>query len=155
MLDGQKGMSEFRHIVRVVGVDMDGTLNVAYALHKIKGINIRLAYMILRKSNIKPETRMGFLAEKDLEKIEYMIKNLEKVELPSWLLNRRKDAETGKDTHLIGSDLDLKIKSDIETQKNLKSWRGYRYAYGLKVRGQRTKTTGRNKKNVTHRKKRG
>jgi small subunit ribosomal protein S13 len=27
--------------------------------------------------------------------------------------------------------------------KDTKSWRGYRHAYGLKVRGQRTKTTGR------------
>jgi small subunit ribosomal protein S13 len=32
---------------------------------------------------------------------------------------------------------------DIEQMKNIKSWRGYRHAYGLKVRGQRTKTTGR------------
>jgi small subunit ribosomal protein S13 len=32
---------------------------------------------------------------------------------------------------------------DIEKMKEIKSWRGYRHAYGLKVRGQRTKTTGR------------
>jgi len=32
---------------------------------------------------------------------------------------------------------------DIEQMKNIKSWKGYRHAYGLKVRGQRTKTTGR------------
>jgi small subunit ribosomal protein S13 len=32
---------------------------------------------------------------------------------------------------------------DIDQAKEIKSWRGYRHAYGLKVRGQRTKTTGR------------
>jgi len=32
---------------------------------------------------------------------------------------------------------------DIDKMKEIKSWRGYRHAYGLKVRGQRTKTTGR------------
>jgi small subunit ribosomal protein S13 len=35
---------------------------------------------------------------------------------------------------------------DIDQMKEIKSWRGYRHAYGLKVRGQRTKTTGRSGK---------
>jgi small subunit ribosomal protein S13 len=63
--------------------------------------------------------------------------------LPAWLFNRRKDAESGKDSHLISADLVLRTKVDIEQMKNIRSWRGYRHAYGLKVRGQRTKTTGR------------
>jgi small subunit ribosomal protein S13 len=58
-------------------------------------------------------------------------------------LNRRKDLETGKDGHLISADLVLRNKMDIEQMKGIKSWRGYRHAYGLRVRGQRTKTTGR------------
>jgi small subunit ribosomal protein S13 len=63
--------------------------------------------------------------------------------LPAWLLNRRKNLETGKDMHLISADLVLRTKMDIEQMKEIKSWRGYRHAYGLKVRGQRTRTTGR------------
>lgn len=141
-------MSEFRHIVRIAGVDLDGSTNVAYAISRIKGINIRLAHAVLRKANVKSETRLGFLAETDIEKIESVIRNPEKFDLPAWLLNRRKDLETGKDIHLIGSDLDLQVKSDIERLKNLKSWRGYRHAYGLKARGQRTKTTGRTGKTL-------
>jgi len=62
------------------------------------------------------------------------------------MLNRPKDMETGKDLHLTGADLKLRIKTDIEEMKNLKSWRGYRHAYGLRVRGQHTKTTGRSGK---------
>jgi len=152
-LDGPKGMPEFRHIVRIAGVDLDGATNAAYAISRIRGINIRLAHVILRKVNIKSETRLGFLAETDIEKIESVIKNPEKFDLPAWLLNRRKDIETGKDIHLIGSDLDLQIKSDIERVKTLKSWSGYRHAYGLKVRGQKTRTTGRTGKTLGVKKK--
>ncbi|MHA1722752.1 MAG: 30S ribosomal protein S13, partial [Candidatus Baldrarchaeia archaeon] len=41
------------------------------------------------------------------------------------------------------SDLVLTIKSDIDRMKKIKSWKGIRHALGLKVRGQRTRTTGR------------
>ena len=59
------------------------------------------------------------------------------------MLNRRKDYATGQDIHLTGSDLVLTIKSDIDRMKKIKSWKGIRHALGLKVRGQRTRTTGR------------
>ena len=134
---------EFRHIIRIADTDLDGTLKVGYALSSIKGVGIRLAHTILRKAKINPETRLGFLSEADVEKLEDIITNPAKHGLPGWLLNRPKDVETGKDLHLIGPDLDLRIKSDIEEMKKVKSWRGYRHAYNLKVRGQRTRTTGR------------
>jgi small subunit ribosomal protein S13 len=66
-----------------------------------------------------------------------------KYNLPSWMFNRRKDTETGKDLHLLSADLALRTKQDIDEAKNIRSWRGYRHAYSLKVRGQHTKTTGR------------
>jgi len=135
--------AEFRHILRVTDTDVDGTQKASYALTKIKGISLKLANAILKKAGINPDTRAGFLTEADVEKIEEIIKEPARYGLPSWLLNRRKDLETGKDMHLIGADLILRTKMDIEQMKEIKSWRGYRHAYGLKVRGQRTKTTGR------------
>jgi len=45
--------------------------------------------------------------------------------------------------HLVGATLLFYVKEDIEREKRIKSWRGIRHAYGLKVRGQRTRTTGR------------
>jgi len=134
---------EFRHILRVTDTDVDGTLKACYALTKIKGINLSLANAILRKAGINPDTRAGFLTETEIEKIEGIINEPAKHGLPSWLLNRRKDLETGKDLHLITADLVLRTKTDIEQVKEMRSWRGYRHSYGLKVRGQRTKTTGR------------
>ncbi|MDH5691406.1 MAG: 30S ribosomal protein S13 [Candidatus Bathyarchaeota archaeon] len=137
---------EFQHIVRIAGTDLDGTLKLNYALANIKGIGITLANAIVRKAKLSQETRIGFLTEIDIERLEDIITNPAKHGFPHWMLNRTKDIETGKDLHLIGADLTLKIKTDIEEMKNLKSWRGYRHAYGLRVRGQRTRTTGRSGK---------
>jgi small subunit ribosomal protein S13 len=134
---------EFRHILRIVDTDVDGTLKASYALTKIRGISFNLANAILKRAGIDPDIRAGFLTEAEVEKIEEIIKEPFKYELPNWLFNRRKDLETGRDIHLISADLVLRTKMDIEQMKEIKSWRGYRHAYGLKVRGQRTRTTGR------------
>jgi len=134
---------EFRHIIRVAGTDLDGTLKAAYALMNIKGVGIGLANIILKKAGINPETRVGFLSEVDVKKIEDVIEKPAKHGIPGWLLNRQKDRETGKDTHLTGSDLVLQTKTEIDQMKEIRSWRGFRHAHGLKVRGQRTRTTGR------------
>ncbi|MEM3641394.1 MAG: 30S ribosomal protein S13 [Candidatus Bathyarchaeia archaeon] len=144
---------EFRHILRIIDTDVDGTLKVPYALTKIKGISLNLANAILKKAGISPDLRAGFLTEAEVERIEEIIREPTRHGLPSWLLNRRKDLETGKDTHLISADLILRTKMDIEQMKEMKSWRGYRHAYGLKVRGQRTRTTGRSGKAVGVKKK--
>jgi small subunit ribosomal protein S13 len=134
---------EFRHRLRIIDTDVDGTLKTSYALSKIKGISLSLAHAILMKTGISPDKRTGFLTETEIEKMEEVIKDPAKNGIPGWLLNRRKESETGRDTHLISADLVLRTKMDIEKMKEIKSWRGYRHAYGLKVRGQRTKTTGR------------
>jgi small subunit ribosomal protein S13 len=126
-----------------MGKDVQGTLKTVYALTQIKGISLRLSNAILKKAGVNPDLRVGYLTETEIDKIEDIIKEPAKYGLPNWLFNRRKDTETGKDVHLIGADLVLRTKMDIDQAKEIKSWRGYRHAYGLKVRGQRTKTTGR------------
>ena len=134
---------EYRHILRIMGTDVHGTLKTVYALTAIKGINMSLSSAILKKAGVNPDVRVGFLTETELKKIEEIIKDPTRYGLPTWLFNKRKNAETGKDIHLIRADLLLRTKTDIDEAKAMRSWRGYRHAYGLKVRGQRTKTTGR------------
>jgi len=63
-------------------------------------------------------------------------------------MNRRKDRTTGEDFHLIGPDLALQKKEDITFMQNIRTWKGIRHSLGLKVRGQRTKTTGRTGRSV-------
>jgi len=144
---------EFQHIIRFAGTDIDGTQPVAYALTNIKGVGIRLANAIIEKSGISPEARMGFLSSNEVEKIEDILENPGKYGVPLWLLNRRKDKETGNNLHLLGSDLVLQTKNDIDQLKKMRSWRGFRHSYGLKVRGQRTRTTGRKGKAIGVKKK--
>ena len=134
---------EFQHIIRFAGTDIRGTQPVTYALTNVKGIGIKLASAIIEKSGIDPKTRMGFLSNADVEKIEDIITNPTKYGIPEWLLNRRKDMDTGKGNHLLGTDLIVQTKNDIEGMKKIRSWKGFRHSYGLKVRGQRTKSTGR------------
>ena len=134
---------EYRYILRIMGTDVQGTLKTVYALTKIKGVSLSLASAILKKANVNPDLRVGFLTESEISKIEEIISDPTKYGLPTWLFNRRKNAETGKDIHMISADLVLRTKTDVDEQKEIRSWRGYRHAYGLKVRGQRTKTTGR------------
>lgn len=147
-MNGRQIMSakEFQHIVRIAGTDIDGTLKLNYALSNINGIGIQLANVMVRKASISPDTRVGFLTEIDIERLEEIVTNPARNGIPGWMLNRAKDMDTGKDLHLIGADLTLRIKTDIEEMKDVKSWRGYRHAYGLRVRGQHTKTTGRSGK---------
>ncbi|MCD6535586.1 MAG: 30S ribosomal protein S13 [Thaumarchaeota archaeon] len=134
---------EFRPIVRFLGTDLDGSLKVPYALTAVKGIGIMLGYAITRAAGIDAEKRLGFLSDEELKKLEEVAKNPQKYGIPAWLLNRRRDPVTGKDLHLYGSDLVYTIREDIQREMRIKSWRGIRHSLGLKVRGQRTRTTGR------------
>lgn len=144
---------EFRHIIRIVDTDVDGSLKALYALKRVKGISANLANAVLKRAGIDPHMRAGLLTEAELEKIEEIIKDPSKHGIPAWMLNRRKDLETGKNLHEISADLILRQKLDIDKLKEIKSWRGYRHAYGLKVRGQRTRSTGRKGKTVGVKKK--
>jgi small subunit ribosomal protein S13 len=134
---------EYRHILRIMGTDTSGTLKASYAVAQIKGVSSSLANAVLKKAGVNPDQRVGFMTESDVSKIEDVIKDPAKYSIPAWMFNRRKDSESGKDMHVLSAELAFKIKTDIDGAKEIRSWRGYRHAYSLKVRGQRTKTTGR------------
>ncbi|NWG09735.1 MAG: 30S ribosomal protein S13 [Nitrososphaerales archaeon] len=135
--------SEFKHIVRVSGKDLGGMKKVAVALTDIKGMGYNLANSIVNALKIDSRTRLGNLSDKQIFEIQECLKDPTKVGIPFFMLNHRKDPETGTNTHYIGSDLDLAMKTEIEREKTLLSWRGVRHSFGLKVRGQHTRTTGR------------
>ncbi|MEM0030691.1 MAG: 30S ribosomal protein S13 [Candidatus Nitrosocaldus sp.] len=134
---------EFRHIVRVAGKDVDGRKKMVAALAELKGIGYNFAYSMLTTLGIDPNMRIGFASDSHIAAIENGLKDPTSIGFPTWYLNRQKDMDTGKYMHLLSSDLEFVVKSDIEREKGVMSWRGYRHMYGLKVRGQRTRTTGR------------
>lgn len=135
-------MSEVRAIVRIGDTDLDGTKATAFALAKIRGIGLASAFAICRRLGIDPYTPLGNLGEEQISKLDWAVRNLHEI-APAWFLNRRRDPVNGRDLHLIGSELILAARNDIDLMKKLKNWKGMRHAAGLKVRGQRTVTTGR------------
>jgi small subunit ribosomal protein S13 len=145
---------QFKYIVRIAGTDIDGKLKLPYGLSEIKGIGYTTAVAIIRFLGLDPNMRTGFLTEEEIRKIEDLVKDLTRLGLPTWLYNRRKDYETGLDLHLIGPDLIFHARRDIEREIRIGTWRGVRHRLGLKVRGQRTGTTGRLGMTVGVRKKR-
>jgi len=134
---------EYRHIVRFLGTDLDGSLKVPYALARVRGIGVMLGYAIARAAKVDAEKRLGFLTDHELQKLEEVARNPTRYGIPSWMLNRRRDPASGRDLQVYGSDLVFTIREDIRREMMIKSWRGIRHSLGLKVRGQRTRTTGR------------
>ncbi len=138
---------EIRGIVHLIGKDVKGHVPLIDALRQVKGVGFRLskvyAKIISKEMNISVDTPIGKFTEEQTDQIEEIVKSPAKYNIPVYLYNRRKDMETGKDVHITGNDVLFTMRGDVERQKTLYTWKGYRHAYGQKVRGQGTRTTGR------------
>ena len=134
---------EFRRIVRVLDTDIDGELPLVYGLSAVKGIGYTFSLAVCRVLGLDPYMKLGYLTDEEVKNIEAVVREPLKYYIPEWYYNRRKDYTTGENIHLTGATLLFHVKEDIEREKKIKSWRGVRHMYGLKVRGQRTRTTGR------------
>jgi len=141
-------MPEAQKIVRIAGKSINGDLPISTGFKEIKGIGRNLSKsiaiaLINEEKDLNMKTTLSELTEEQIEKAEEIMDKPKKYGIPSHLLNRRKDRETGEDKHLTGSTLDLRRKRDIGFMKSIQSYKGIRHKHGLRVRGQKTKTTGR------------
>ena len=59
-----------------------------------------------------------------------------------WFLNRQRDIVDGKNSQILSNGVDSKLRDDLERLKKIRAHRGLRHFWGLRVRGQHTKTTG-------------
>ena len=137
-----EGAEQFKYIVRLLDTDLDGHRTVEHALCGIKGVGRRIARAVATIARVDPEARMGSLPDEAIERLRVALENIEK-KLPDWMLNRRKDLFTGEDLHILGAELPLRIREDINFLRKIRCYRGIRHERGLKVRGQRTRSTGR------------
>jgi small subunit ribosomal protein S13 len=133
-------MGEFRHIVRVMNTDIKGEKQLYLSLQKIKGVGEMFAQAVCIVANLDKNMKAGDLSEKDVEKLETVLKDPIKAGFPTYFLNRQKDYDTGKDMHLFLADLDFTKDSDIKRHKMIKSYKGLRHQWRLPVRGQRTQS---------------
>ena len=146
-------MTQVKQIVRVAKVDIDGQKNLIQALTKIRGIGTSLSSAICNLYNIDKSIKIGALLGDQIKKIEQAIENPLKAGIPLFMINRKKDVISGKDSHVITSDLKLGVEFDIKRLKKIKSYKGIRHAQGQPVRGQKTKAHFRTGKSVGVKKK--
>jgi len=143
--DFRKPMDSQESLIRILATDIPGSRNVYTGLTRIKGVSWAFSNAICNVLKLDKNKKISELDEKEIATISEFIKN---PKVPEFILNRRKDFDTGENEHLIGSDLDLRREFDIKRLKKIKSYRGIRHATGQPVRGQRTKSHFRKNKAI-------
>ena len=147
---------DFRQILRIVNVDVDGSKPIVHELTKVKGVGITMANTVCNLIGLEKNKKAGELSESEIKRIEETLDKPDKYGAPSWLFNRQKDPETGENIHLVGSDLKFIQANDIKIMRKIRSYKGVRHSAGLPVRGQSTKSNFRkNKGKVASVKKKG
>ncbi|UYV76549.1 RpS18 [Cordylochernes scorpioides] len=139
---------KFQELLRVYNTNLDGKRKVPYALRQIKGVGRRFGYMICRANGIDPARHAGTMNEKELEQLQATIADPISYRIPKWALNRNRDHKDGKTSQVTSSALETKLRDDLERLKKIRAHRGLRHFWGLRVRGQHTKTTGRRGRTV-------
>merc|ERR1712137_111676 len=139
---------KFQHILRAMNTNVDGRKNIMFARCAIKGVGQRYASVVCKKADVDLTKRAGELAEEEIERVLTIIANPRQYKIPDWFLNRQKDVKDGKYSQVMSNGLDNKLREDLERLKKIRAHRGLRHYWGLRVRGQHTKTTGRTGKTV-------
>ncbi|QSL66438.1 hypothetical protein MERGE_000818 [Pneumocystis wakefieldiae] len=153
----------FQHILRLLNTNVDGRVKIMFALTQIKGVGRRYANLVCKKADIDlskrylrfganqdllKKLRAGELTVEELERIVTIIQNPLAYKIPPWFLNSQRAITDGKNSQVLANQLDNKLREDLERLKKIKVHRGLRHFWGLRVRGQHTKTTGRRGKTV-------
>merc|ERR1712224_871783 len=139
---------KFLHGLRVMNTNIDGGRKVPFAMTAIKGIGRRFAMIVCKKADIDITKRAGEMTDEEVEKLITIISNPRQYKIPDWFLNRQKDIVDGKFSQVMSNTLDNKLREDLERMKKIRAHRGLRHYWGLRVRGQHTKTTGRRGRTV-------
>ena len=133
---------EIKYFVRVRNTDLDGTKAVHIALTGIKGVGSHTYRTIAALAGVDPRAIIGKLDDESVGRIASAVDTYTE-QVPAWMVNRPKDIYTGEARHLLGTDLTMMNDDDVNRMRKMRSYRGIRHETGQKVRGQRTKSTGR------------
>ncbi|XBI95731.1 hypothetical protein VPH35_032129 [Triticum aestivum] len=132
---------EFQHILRVLNTNVDGKQKIMFALTSIKGVGRRFSNIVCKKADIDMNKRAGELSAEEMDRLMAVVHNPRQFKVPDWFLNRKKDYKDGR-------------FSQPPRSSPTPNHRGLRHYWGVRVRGQHTKTTGRRGKTVGVSKKR-
>ena len=140
--DADEEEEDIQYFVRIGQTDLDGTKSVERALTDMNGVGRRVARIIAEKADVDRRDVIGALDEDKIDEIVELVQGYAD-EVPEWLTNHQRDFFTGETTHEVGNDLQMSRRQDINRMKMVDTYRGVRHKRGQKVRGQRTKSTGR------------
>lgn len=138
---------DFTYFVRIGQTDLDGTKSIERALSELQGIGHRTARLIADRTGIDRRKTLGRLDDDEIDTIVETVQSFAD-DNPDWLANHQSAYFTGETTHELGNDLTLTQRRDINRLQMIRSYRGIRHERGQKVRGQRTKSTGRSEGTV-------
>lgn len=133
---------DFKFLVRIANTDIDGHMPLYLALPKVKGVGRRVSIRIVDNLGFDRNQRIGDLTDDEVDKVQGAIENIHEI-LPSWMMNRQKDFDTGDDVHLTSTEVQVARRDDINRLKKIRAYKGIRHERGHKVRGQRLKSNGR------------
>lgn len=145
MAKEQKQQSE---LVRIMSTDINAKMSLLYGFAKIKGVNIMFSNAICNVLKLDKNSKISALSEKDIERLEEFLSKPEKSGVPEWMLNQRKDMETGKNLHFIAKDIEFNLLQLMRRLGRIKTYKGLRLRKNLPVRGQRTKSNFRRNKMI-------
>eukprot|EP00842_Homolaphlyctis_polyrhiza_P000776 jgi/Hompol1/169/HPOL_003019-RA len=148
-------LSQFQYIIRLLNTNIDGRNKIMYAMTAIKGIGARYSNLVLKKADVDLTKRAGEVTNDELERVVTIMQNPRQYKIPDWFLNRQKDIKDGKYSQVVANAMDSKLRDDLERLKKIRVHRGLRHYWGVRVRGQHTKTTGRRGRTVGVSKKKG
>merc|ERR1712043_39255 len=107
-----------------------------------------MGHLVAKKADVDITKRAGEMTDEEVEKMITIMTNPRQFKIPDWFLNRQKDVKDGKYSQVMSNTLDNKLREDLERLKKIRNLRGLRHYWGLRVRGQHTKTTGRRGRTV-------
>ena len=117
--------------------------NVLFCLTKFKGISFNLGNYILYKLNIDKNKKIKELSQSEVLLLESILdQNIVNLKIPQFYV-------TDHILELCPIETNIKIvkQRNVVYKKSIKNYVGMRHILGQKVRGQKTKSTGRiNKK---------
>ncbi|WP_121821602.1 30S ribosomal protein S13 [Halostella salina] len=140
--DDPEDDEDLRYFVRIGQTDLDGTKAVERSLIEMNGIGRRTARIIADEADVDRKATFGRLDDDEIDRVVDEVESYADT-VPEWLTNRRNDFFSGETTHETGNDLSMTRRQDINRMKMISSYKGVRHQRGQKVRGQRTKSTGR------------
>jgi small subunit ribosomal protein S13 len=133
---------DIKYFVRVGTTDLDGTKSVRVALTGIKGVGRHTSSVLTRMAKVDEYAQLGRIDEASVDRLRVAVEEYI-TKIPPWMANRPKDVYTGETKHLFGPDVALTKDEDVNLMRKIRCYRGIRHETGQKVRGQRTKSTGR------------